>query len=961
MGAPFLGKTIAEYDFDARFAEVMLYLPLRWQRRLFHNFFVPGHLPAALDLPTGLGKTAVMVIWYLALQAGAPLPRRLVYVVDRRAVVDQATTVADAIKSNSQDGGLAVSTLRGQHVDNREWLRDPASPAIIIGTVDMIGSRLLFSGYGVSRKMRPYHAGLLGTDALVVLDEAHLVPPFAHLLRAIEKDAAFRPNNEPARALLPHFAFLPLSATQRDARVSEHGRTPFRLESEDWTDDVAKKRLEATKRLRLEPLADEDDPDKRLAEVAWSLATKDAKVSRVAVFCDRRDRDDKSGGPSAQGVADAISAMTEIHSLELLVGARRVYEREAVAERLRALGFIGEKKPLDKPAFLIATSAGEVGVDIDADHMVSDLVAWERMVQRLGRVNRRGEAQKATIVVFIQAEPKPKGAAKKAFDKRADDRGPKDRKAMEAFEAELMRVRARRRPFGEALQPGSDGAFDVSPGALHALGDRVRKDETLNALIDAATTPEPLRPVVNRALLDAWSMTSLETHTGRPEVDPWLRGWVDEKPQTTIVWRRHLPIRIGDRERPILPRQTEIEDFFEAAPPHQSERLETEAYRVTNWLQQRANALVNMEPYVPEGSAEGEDTGPELSGEIDAEGSDIEQPMSQARALRRDDIVALILSSGGAYEGHYTLGELAPERKGTDNNIQSQLFGRTLVIDARFAGLNDGMLDSASGASVETADTSGEWSKQAQFRVRRVRPSSEGEAQQNGWRFEDDFVLSRDEEGTPRELLIVEHFRDGAEKEDARSISRAQELAAHQDQARREISRFAERIGLSSTAANALAVGANLHDEGKKAACWQRAFKAPREKDEHGADKIFAKTPGPINQRILGGYRHEFGSLPWVEENPEFKALPDDWRELVLHLVAAHHGQARPSIEMRGCEGPRAMLEERAGAVARRFARLQKRWGPWGLAWWEALLRAADQQASRLNEGPAPSPTEGPL
>jgi CRISPR-associated endonuclease/helicase Cas3 len=41
------------------------------------------------------------------------------------------------------------------------------------------------------------------------------------------------------------------------------------------------------------------------------------------------------------------------------------------------------------------------------------------------------------------------------------------------------------------------------------------------------------------------------------------------------------------------------------------------------------------------------------------------------------------------------------------------------------------------------------------------------------------------------------------------------------------------------------------------------------------------------------------------------------------------------------------LLEENTTEIALRFARLQKRWGPWGLAWWEALLRAADQLASR--------------
>jgi CRISPR-associated endonuclease/helicase Cas3 len=78
--------------------------------------------------------------------------------------------------------------------------------------------------------------------------------------------------------------------------------------------------------------------------------------------------------------------------------------------------------------------------------------------------------------------------------------------------------------------------------------------------------------------------------------------------------------------------------------------------------------------------------------------------------------------------------------------------------------------------------------------------------------------------------------------------------------------------------------------------------------------------------------------------------LPSDLQELVLHLIAAHHGRARPVIGTEGCDdAPPSLLEARVRETALRFARLQKRWGPWGLAWWEALLRAADQEASREN------------
>ncbi|PYR15743.1 MAG: type I-U CRISPR-associated helicase/endonuclease Cas3 [Acidobacteria bacterium] len=182
-------------DFCAQFEGLTGNTPFPWQQALFAEL-IENRIPRACDIPTGLGKTAVMAIWLVARAHRAPLPRRLVYVVDRRAVVDQATDVANGLRACvDRDAklkqalglgarSLPISTLRGQYIDNKDWLEDPASPAIIVGTVDMIGSRLLFEGYGTSRKMRPYHAGLLGADTLVVLDEAHLVPPFEKLTRA---------------------------------------------------------------------------------------------------------------------------------------------------------------------------------------------------------------------------------------------------------------------------------------------------------------------------------------------------------------------------------------------------------------------------------------------------------------------------------------------------------------------------------------------------------------------------------------------------------------------------------------------------------------------------------------------------------------------------------------------------------------------------------------------------------
>jgi CRISPR-associated endonuclease/helicase Cas3 len=179
--------------------------PFPWQRRLAKRVFETGW-PKALDVPTGAGKTAAIdiAVFHLALEIGRGserrAPVRILFVVDRRLIVDEAYERAKRIAeklSGASDGilarvaarlqrlaearrPLAVARLRGGVPKEPDWARTPVQPIVVVSTVDQVGSRMLFRGYGVSDTMKPVHAGLLGADVLLLLDEAHLSQPFAN-------------------------------------------------------------------------------------------------------------------------------------------------------------------------------------------------------------------------------------------------------------------------------------------------------------------------------------------------------------------------------------------------------------------------------------------------------------------------------------------------------------------------------------------------------------------------------------------------------------------------------------------------------------------------------------------------------------------------------------------------------------------------------------------------------------
>lgn len=906
--------------------------PFPWQEELFRRF-ASGKIERSLDIPTGLGKTAVMAIWLVARAHGVALPRRLVYVVDRRAVVDQATEVADGLRAfvdrepevkralDLGERSLPVSTLRGQHVDNREWLEDPACAAIIVGTVDMIGSRLLFEGYGTSRKMRPYHAGLLGADTLVVLDEAHLVPPFEKLVEAVaEGQSTFGARRKILQDLVPPLKLVALSATGRAVAGKSYS-----LQDADFEHPIVKKRLEAPKGLTLLPPDKQERLSDALARQSWKLTNSGTLPVRCIVFCDKRE-DAKETLTAIKALSDGNkkSGIPKVEvDTQLFVGGRRVFEREEAAQWLRTRGFIaGTKVERKRSAFVFATSAGEVGVDLDADHMVSDLVAWERMVQRLGRVNRRGEGEAEVVVVD---EP-TSNTVEKALTKTQDDRNVSERNAI----ADSERKNAVRKVLD--LLPEKGGARDASLGALRMLKMSAETDAELTAILDAATTPAPLRPALSRALVDAWSMTSLKEHTGRPDIDPWLRGWVaDDKPQTNVVWRTYLPIRTEGGAAT----EKEINAFFEAAPPHVSETLETETFRVVEWLRDRANELVAppKDPKSTTGEAEKDDS----------------------TSVRKTDVIAFALTHANDLRATFRLDDLATGDmdkttiKKSNDDLADTLAGATLIVDARIAGLTpEGLLESSAKHLPRTADDGNDWmlgtaEPVVRFRLLSVEAGAPPSVHAQ-WRERLRFAPELSDDGEPVRWFIVQKWRSDAATENDRAVGRPQFLKEHQAWTEERARLLTRRLSLPDEYVEMLATAARLHDEGKQARRWQRAFNAQ-------TDGVYAKTLGPINIALLDGYRHEFGSLPFAAKDPRLRELPEDLQDLALHLIAAHHGFARPVIRVDGCEDePPSLLEERAREIALRFARLQKRWGPWGLAWWEALLRAADQQASRDND-----------
>jgi CRISPR-associated endonuclease/helicase Cas3 len=366
--------------------------PFEFQRRLAHEQW-----PDLLDIPTGLGKTAAVVLAWLfkrgwrpggrRVASDATTPRRLVYCLPMRVLVEQTSNTVrrwlEGLEVAGQPGQARVSVhvLMGGAEDVRRasWAEYPEEDMILIGTQDMLLSRALMRGYGMSRYQWPVHFALLHNDALWAFDEVQLMG--AGLATSTQFEAFRRtfPLGKPSRSLW-------LSATMnRDwfatVDMKPHLASMSSLSIGDQDRQQAGARLAATKALApasvvlTKEASNKAGLDAFLDALAELVLGNHDDGAQTLVIVNRVDR--------AQQLFRRLRAARQGRN-DLLIHARfRAAERSAQARRLR------DDPPVGR--IVVATQAIEAGVDISSKLLISELAPWASMVQRFGRCNRYGE------------------------------------------------------------------------------------------------------------------------------------------------------------------------------------------------------------------------------------------------------------------------------------------------------------------------------------------------------------------------------------------------------------------------------------------------------------------------------------------------------------------------------------------------------------------------------------------
>jgi CRISPR-associated endonuclease/helicase Cas3 len=359
--------------------------PYPYQIRLALNEW-----PDTLEIPTGLGKTAGIILAWLYKRQHKDLftPRRLIYCLPLRSLVEQTSAnalhwVENLIKAgfySGHDEAPKIFTLMGGHID-RDWDWYPDRDAVIIGTQDQLLSRALNRGYTVSRFRWPIQFGLLNNDCLWVMDEIQLAGVGLTTATQLEAFRRMMGTSLPCRSLWMSATINREWFSSVDFRPYIDGVVHEGLSGEDRGQPSVVKKIKAEKRLQkvtCEPM--------NIPSVAQFTIDHHKPGSRTLVVVNTVRR------------AQEIYRKIEQLSRKAMVKPKLclIHSRFRPGDRQHALDILMEP-PMETGTICIATQVIEAGVDVSCRTLITDLAPWPSLIQRFGRANRAGEYSDAEI------------------------------------------------------------------------------------------------------------------------------------------------------------------------------------------------------------------------------------------------------------------------------------------------------------------------------------------------------------------------------------------------------------------------------------------------------------------------------------------------------------------------------------------------------------------------------------
>lgn len=477
----------ASLEFEVFFQEIHGHAPFPWQARAAQA--LSARQTFSVDVPTGLGKSALVdaAVW----AAGKGAWRRIAFVVDRRIVVDavhdRALKIQRALQSSNASerldgladrlGEMQVVRLRGGVFGDDDWVLYPERLTVALTTVDQLGSRLLFRGYGVTPRRWPLHAGFFGSDTLVVVDEAHLSAPFLSTLEQLREAGA-------------GIAVVPMSATL----AGMPHRQTVGLQADDLALPEVQQRLNARKLAHLvEAGSAESEVVKALVEQAIGLSCRSG-VTRIGLVVNRV--------ATARRCHASLVALG--HEAALLTGRVRPADRDRQLGALMPRIAAGRsRQPGESALFVVATQTIEVGADLDFDALVTECASLSALRQRFGRLDRLGHRQASQGVIVRRAS---KDAADPVYG--------------------LGIERA-----WQWLQAVADGNGAVVDFGLAAMAGHLSLHPAESDGVGRTATLLP----VHLAML-----AQTGPDAPGLDISAWLHGPTDRAPEVTLVWRDDL-------------------------------------------------------------------------------------------------------------------------------------------------------------------------------------------------------------------------------------------------------------------------------------------------------------------------------------------------------------------------------------------------------------------------------------